>query len=138
MTATEKFIEDAIQGGWKPQCKTPIEPAGHNSDWSVWNFTEGNNEGSSITFDHRVAYLDPSAWRAVGKTRGWEPPDVKKSELYHDGRAYFDMKHNARHYVHVGKGVYRPNIPEWKREWHRFIDHLADDKTIEQSLSALK
>ena len=64
MTATEQFIEDAIKGGWKSDCK----------GWYFWadkvthTGTNGFNE-QSITYEKIL--LDPLAWQAVGETRGW-------------------------------------------------------------------
>lgn len=54
------------------------------------------------------ALLDKDAWQAVGKTRGWSNTGWDK----YTTQAIFN--------------------------WHRFIDHLADGKSVEQSLSALK
>ena len=65
------FIEKAIEGGWLPDFGRNIEYAGHNSDWSVWNFTDGNNKGSSTTENNKLALLDPKAWKAVGNVEGW-------------------------------------------------------------------
>lgn len=64
-------------------------------------------ETCTIDFDVRMPLLDPLAWQAVNKTRRWK---------------YIDEK-------------------TWKDEWHEywllFIDHLADGKTIDTSLSLL-
>jgi hypothetical protein len=63
MTATQRFIEDAIKGGWKT-----------SKNWHKWmgdylmvcDDGDGNIPVSEIL-------LDPLAWQSVGKTRGWEP-----------------------------------------------------------------
>ena len=68
----------------------------------------------NVVNDHdfciEIELLKPEFWQAVGKTRGWWT-DIECSN----------------------------NNPEtyWKKQWHRFIDHLADRDTIEEALSAL-
>lgn len=57
-------------------------------------------------------WLDPLAWQAVGKTRG----------LVGIGTADIPQSHFSH---------------GWRRNWHRFIDHLADGKTIEEALSLI-
>ena len=53
------------------------------------------------------ALLMPSAWQAVGKTKG-------KDQKY----AYVSQEW-------------------WHQEWHHFIDHLASGKTIDEALAAI-
>ena len=59
-----------------------------------------------------ATFLEVDLWQAVGKTRGWDTKDSMDT---------------------IG------NLTGWYRVmWHRFIDHLADGKTIDQALSALE
>lgn len=69
MTATKQFIEDAIKGGW-----------GSHLD-KEWRVSAGYVEHMQIYWSKGVwerviavstVLLDPLAWQAVGKTRGWE------------------------------------------------------------------
>lgn len=86
-SATHQFIEDAKAGGWKTTNAVPYD-------------------------DRFEILLDPLAWQAVGKTRGWKCPEGEhKAELC---------------------GF------RWRYEWHRFIDHLADGKSIEEALAAIQ
>ena len=63
MTATEQTIQDAIEGGWNDTYKL--------------NYVESN--GAVLLSDGMRSralivseiLLDPLAWQAVGKTRGW-------------------------------------------------------------------
>lgn len=50
MTAAQQFIEDAIKGGWND-----------GDTMAIWH----------INNPHQIL-LDPLAWQAVGKTRGWQ------------------------------------------------------------------
>lgn len=54
VTATERFIEDAIKGGWDNKMQTAL-------DWVANGM-------------YREPLLEPPAWQAVGKTRGWVSP----------------------------------------------------------------
>ena len=63
MVATKQFIEDAIEGGWDDTnyafgSTRPNESMAHVDGWE---------------YDEKV-FLDPKAWQAVGKTRGWAMP----------------------------------------------------------------
>ena len=56
MTATQKFIEDAIEGGWfKHEDLPPVDVYAYRYFPSSF-------------------LLDPAAWQAVGNVRGWGPP----------------------------------------------------------------
>lgn len=80
----ESIIKKAIEAGYKPRTKTSVEFVGANdgrmekdgertiNGWSVWNFTEGNNKGSSICIEHSNTVLDPLFFQALGKACGWE------------------------------------------------------------------
>jgi len=60
MTAKEKIIKDAVEGGY-------------NEHWE--------NSGSCSKKHHSDILLDPTFWHAVGKTRGWDECLGKESEL---------------------------------------------------------
>lgn len=92
MTATKQFIQDAIAGGWR----TEIPQHQHQS------FIDGTQG------DIRFMVIDPLAWQAVGKTRGW-----------------------SKHL----NGSLPDNV--WKDYLHRFIDYLADGKSIEEALEII-
>lgn len=98
-TETQQFIEDAINGG----------------------YTSGNMINNNISYEDNFkrCALDPKAWQAVGKVRGW--PDVSEIEAVRTG------------VIPVSKMSIR-----WLWNMHRFIDHLADGKTIEEALLAIK
>ena len=102
MTATERFIEDAINGGWNDQVLM-TEPI-----YAVRRF----GQETATRLVHSKILLDPLAWQAVGKTRGWN------SNFIHSSSAN--------------------NIRGWGDYWHRFIDHLADRKDIDEALSLIE
>jgi len=58
-------------------------------------------------------FLDPEAWKAVGKVEGWGP--------------------GTR--VELGGGFWTEDM--WLKHMHRMIDHLAEGGTIESYLETL-
>lgn len=64
-TATQKFIEDAIAGGWGLDGVYDYEAF---PDGVKVYLNNAEDERASISIDHII--LDPLAWQAVGKTRG--------------------------------------------------------------------
>lgn len=122
MTATEQFIRDAIEGGW----------AG-----DVWMLshrkTEGvevvPNDGYSLVFyDELQTYvqailLDPAAWRAVGKVRGWAFTERRQCGGYNTSRETkrgLEVQEQCSHC-----------------QMHRLIDALAEEKSVEEYLATI-
>lgn len=58
---TKQFIEDAIKGGW-----------GASNDWRPEIKSYFDFQGFYGSAGYHQLLLDPLAWEAVGKTRGWE------------------------------------------------------------------
>lgn len=126
MNDTHQFIEDAIAGGWKYgyggyYATKPQTIRVMNEFWfeAKIQTTERDNKPFFAIKQERAQYilLDPSAWQAVGKTRGWV---CKCFSCVDRGEAYPG---------HENRG--------WTDPWHRFIDHLADGKTVEEALAAI-
>jgi hypothetical protein len=70
-------------------------------------------EGESKTYIQPTAevFLDPLFWQALGKARGWD----------------------------IAYGSYGwETAEEWKVNWHRFIDHLAEGKDAESFFAQLQ
>jgi hypothetical protein len=126
MTATSRFIEDAIKGGWTVQRSYYARPVKflrlkHLNDQyttiEIDDTTMVENNGVEVeeqmTTTHQTCsiFLDPLAWQAVGKTRGW-----KGSKLI------------------SGK----PMCALWNWKCHEFIDHLAVGKSIDEALTAIE
>lgn len=115
MTHTQQFIEDAIKGGWKPK--------GYPDMWNTPRFTKVTeiniilfNGGRNNRWSLVTLFLDPLAWQAVGKTRGW------KGESYNK----------------LGETIWEENNHDAFRPYmHIFIDHLADGLSIEEALSKI-
>jgi len=84
---------------------------------SVTQFCDDAKKGGYGT-DPSIYYtlLQPSAWRAVGKTRGWG--EENNSHITLDGVS--------------------EDLKGWKLYLFFFLDHLADGLTIEEALLALE
>jgi hypothetical protein len=64
----------------------------------------------AVTLTLRISQilLQPLAWQAVGTTRGWGVEEAPSYPPY-----------------------------QWHNEWHRFIDGLAEGKSIDEALQAI-
>lgn len=85
-----------------------------DGDWTGYTkFTDDKENAARLIAEQEDltawALLQPPFWQAVGKTRVWKS---MTGESYYDDVA-------------------------WREAWHRFIDHLADGKTIDEALAAI-
>ena len=92
MTRTKTFIELAKCGGWK----APLI-------YQIYNYPE--------------ILLDPLAWYAVGKVKGWN----LQEKQHEDPKG---TTGHTRDYLKSG----------WLFHWHEFVDFLAKGNTVEESL----
>jgi hypothetical protein len=106
MNNRQQFAADALAGGWK----VPDWLEGYSLDE---NYIQASYH-EYMSYEHML--LDPLAWQAVGKTRGWN-----------NETAYTTLNHDD---VPYGEGAEIMH-------WHCFIDHLAEGKTIDEALSSL-
>lgn len=129
MKATQQFIEDAIAGGWRvfaPSDK-PIEVA----ETGTWPIIHGTAPSGVLKlWPLASCLLDPLAWQAVGKTRGWPENEIY---LCPDCET-----------IGVGTGNHmqackiKDRMYPWRTYLHRFSDALCDGKDIEASLSSIE
>lgn len=110
MTETTQFIEDAIKGGWYIDEEAEVHSTG------LWWAGELSKSIETIL-------LDPKAWQAVGKTRGWS------YEIRYGKCSHADCD---------GSGCPKSGTGDWKYHWHHFIDALAEGKNVEEALTAIK
>ena len=108
----EKFIEKAIEGGYRK-----------NSTFPQRDFKDINI--------HRV-FLDPKAWEAVGKTEGWEDCYCEGCNRvypeYVNGCIYHETDSISRHVV---------KDPYNRYHQYRMIDHIAEGGTPESYITTL-
>ncbi len=157
----KQFIEKAIEGGYYASNRfyktAGVMPEDAKAE-DIINYFDGHTE---------PFFLDPTAWRAVGKVEGWGDSKYRACEMkmpfYHKelmrgtGAIVGESKDGKQWYVRwdftrYGKptkngGVRSPypkeNIVEksaeknWLMVWHRMIDALADGRSLEDYLSSL-
>jgi len=120
MTATTKWIEDAIAGGYKDEKTTQVSEEGIWYGMHVHDLPDGETTlcepycCGTLLYIEKIL-LDPLAWQAVGRTRGWEPYSP------------YDLTAGEQEY-----------LGEWVQIWHDFISHLADGLSIEDALKAIE
>lgn len=113
MTATQQFIEDAIAGEYNG---TPLVKRGSWCGINTWKHALITNDDQL----HLMAMLlDPLAWEAVGKTRGWEHQSSYCRAGYHKSCSY-------------GTGC-----DCFCKHLHRFIAYLVDGQKIDEALASL-
>lgn len=118
MTAIEQAIKEAVKkGGFKPFDDEKVRTCTvENTSWVI--FTTKVNIRRRIIAE---IFLDPFFWQALGKARVWK---VRK----HRGCG--------------GNAIY-PEYPDccgqgdFKEYWHRFIEHLAEEKDAESFFATL-
>lgn len=103
MTITE-FVEKAVAGGWFPK----------NSNWTTKNPLSWRKQAVAKIVHKERIFLDPLAWKAVGKVEGWEP--------------------NTEYDLTAGEQFC---FGEWYEYMHDMLDALAEGKTTEQYLETL-
>ena len=102
MTHTRQFIEDAVAGGWQ--------------EYDRYNGLSDRECQLLLQKFPQEALIDPTAWQAVGKTRGWDK-ETAFTTLNHDN-------------VLIGEdAAFLKN--------REFLEHLWDGKTVEEALQAI-
>lgn len=86
---------------------------GHNFfERTSGSFHFGSAKKYSFSISVNEIFLDPLFWKSLGKAMEWE------NNVYVEGKGIRDVK-------------------EWKQQWHRFIDHLAEGKDAESFFESL-
>lgn len=96
----QQFIEKAVEGGWKP---SNPHLAKVDAAWIAAHYSMGNAE----------MFLDPEAWKAVGKVEGWETSGWKRTAM----AELFEFA--------------------WLYNMHRMLDVLAEGRSVKQYLETL-
>lgn len=113
-SSVQRFISDAIAGGWKPK-DAEMQKV---SSWKVEDGLltlyglENKTQRKVESYLIEQPLLDPTAWRAVGKTRGWAE----------DNRL-------RRSYESFGS---------WRGYKLLFNEHIDDGESIEEALTAIE
>ncbi len=112
MTHTQTFIELAIEGGWWPrELDRPEEgqPTSESAEYLLLRYEQPY-----------ASLLDPLAWAAVGKSRGW------------DEKLMCPVCGNG-----IGRDCDEKFIDEWAYNFHSFVNLLTVGKSIEEALGEI-
>lgn len=128
-----RFIEKAIEGGWDFTDNVNFS----EEDRARFKRTEHLKDPKNIAGFWGAVFLDPEAWKAVGKVEGWEeacemsPRTGRHCYLYtnatrhtHDECCYCGRKSNGTKHT-------------WQDHMHRMIDALAEGKSVEEFIATL-
>jgi hypothetical protein len=115
----KQFIEKSIEGGWRPKARDGFlmrscvffKVQEYESTIHFTDQPNGNVKKDFVNLRLEVIFLDPRAWRAVGKIERWNVSEPH------------DYKHHA--------------IDVSLLEMHNMIDALAEGRTIEQYIETL-
>jgi len=103
---TEEAIKKAIEGGFNFDERNSHIVEQKRELWSSYH-----GDGVCTT----SMFLDPSFWQSIGEALGWKE-FVGENDFPSCGFS-------------GGRDSFQFGDAEWKYQWHRFIDHLAEGKT---------
>lgn len=132
MTNIEQAIKEAVEEGG-------------------YDDTDMYHDGNWRIHDAAKIFHDPAFWQALGKARGWNKEfRVGDRVITPHGEGSVTSVENikgGRTRVRFSEGglSYYPTFDvqptrangKWRKEWHRFIDHLADGKDAEAFFATL-
>ena len=132
----EEAIKKAIEGGYCGPQRTFLRI--HPSPWE-------NDTVEYFDFWTGSTFLDPSFWQSLGKALGWGGidynEDTGKKEWIDALRCPRDgewltgeLQECPNECDYDGSEIDEAhgNLYEWRYQWHRFIDNLAEGKSAEE------
>lgn len=132
---TELAIKRAIEGGWNPKAGSFYDTPWKKGMASRWlqikpkrdeavqrlSYSAGYGQG----FGDGAIFLDKNFWQCLGKTEGWS------------NVSYTIPKFQKIMPERVGYRHETQNMEEWRFHQHSLLDHLAQDKSIEEFFKSL-
>lgn len=126
MTNLERFLQDALKGGWSHRNwkmgdeyrvrDNTVQRAGNEYEEHSWY----------DLFEVESMLIDPLAFQAVGKVRGWE--------LGGQACTSGDGCIEGNGSMHEGLCEWKDYKLDWFYHMHRMIDSLALGKTLEEAV----
>lgn len=125
MTIPE-FIQAAKDGGWREGQDIRLDPKyGLIRSWSTKEDAGKIGHGMDL-LDWTELYLDPKAWEAVGKVRGWKESDDWQykafSKVHPDGSVTYEKRMVINHY---------------QIAMHEMVNALCEGRTISEYIATL-
>lgn len=119
----EKAIKKALQGGYREKGTTFEFLRMFPTCLEFWL----DNKSTGIYSPFQIL-LDPLFWQALGKAEGWQ----KEPYLCPDCRVIGTGKGN-----HMNECKIKDRKHDWQTYWHSFIDHLANNGSIDEFFNNL-
>lgn len=141
----EHAIREAMRGGWQYRHHTPVSELTCVEGFEGKVFKYMYDENHYVVFEWEKVVLDPLFWQALGKALGWGAEMIMVDEPGHPKEwCYFTHCPTCGEQVvdeeeGCSKGCVsdNANVEAWLHHWHRFIDHLAEDKDPESFFTEL-
>lgn len=123
----KEAIKKAIEGGWKKDWYF----SHFNNDEVAFGDTKQDSENNPCHYLNRgQILLDPLFWQCLIPKETKVTLDLKKMTITQVGRVPMQRPKQKVEYI-------RKTPNRWKKEWHRFIDHLASGKDPEELFNNL-
>ncbi len=120
------IIKKAIEGGFLKGLLDDEHTAYEIAEYGMWIYPSMQPElkYSGSPFSIQEIVLRPDFWKCLGKAMGWG--EFKHASIDKFGGEPLEVMPVARHkcIIYCGRGLYI-------YYWHKFIDHLAEGKSIE-------
>lgn len=121
----KEVIQKAIEGGYE---RVIIDSNG---------MAQSKNGMRGYVIPKEVILLDPLFWQSLGKALGWNK-GFETGYCQLCGEPMLDGEEMFKLHGYSGNCTKPPRVlTEWKTEWHRFIDHLAEGKDPEEFFNGL-
>jgi len=115
----QEVMDKAVGGGYHINGSDGMQTyySGASRDYSAWTRKDNN---SSFMVAVEETFLDPVFWQALGRGLGWDHELV------------------TIHAVDNGRPTIVTRVGQhWFYHWHRFIDFLAEGKTVEEFFESI-
>lgn len=111
----KEAIQKAIEGGWKPNWYF----SHFSGDEVVFGDHTKDSENNPCYYkDKHAILLDLLFWQCLGKALGWKRPITQY--------AFIDENDKTTSFT-----------ARWQNEMHRFIDHIAEGKDVDEFFNNL-
>lgn len=153
MNNIEDFVRDAVEGGWKEDvlaranCRYEVNRLTRQQGdtlgiWFYWVVREGDSiceKSLEILFYEIV--LDPLAWQAVGKVRGWSNVSGL-CNCGHFGRDHAREggsgmhRHDIKNCLHCVCQLYRdvPGTGDYVKHMYSMMNGIIEGKILEEAV----
>ncbi len=115
----EQAIKKSIEGGWK------------NGEYELM---KDEMHGYGYQISASSCFLKSEFWQCLGKAMGWETRRKCCEGCGSKERLVQGEYHDICSSCHRGSPKL---LPEWKFNWHRFIDHLAEGRIVDNFFEEL-